>query len=277
MADSNGGGNKKILGLTPTGLLLAGGGALAVFFGYRYLKSRQTSTTTGASTPLGVGTTVPFAITSTTAAETAAPTTYSAWVDKVLKTIQTYVHTPAFGSATAFNAINAWQSGQCISTGGYKFLTSVFTQLGLPPDAIDYPLTVCKTATTTTTTTTTTKTTTGTTKTKTTLGTILKGIIGNRSGKSTAPTASSSATPVQVAVATFASGTYFVLGGFLSTGRYTGWNTTSPVYFTWTGNGTPTQGSPPAGAKGVVAYTNGSLSSIGHHSSTTPSWSKGYT
>lgn len=74
---------------------------------------------------------------------------------------------------------------------------------------------------------------------------------------------------------------YDVLGHFLPTGKYTGFNVGggAPVLFTWTGQGTPQQGAPPKGAQGVVVYTPTSTPTklIGGHQSSTPTWSQGYT
>lgn len=75
---------------------------------------------------------------------------------------------------------------------------------------------------------------------------------------------------------------YDVLGTFKTTGAYTGYNVGggAPVYFTWTGNGTPTQGAPPKGSKGVVVYTPTSTPKTlvsPTHVTVNPSWSQGYT
>lgn len=85
-----------------------------------------------------------------------------------------------------------------------------------------------------------------------------------------------------ISEATFGGEEYDVLGGFEATGKYSGWNvsTDEPVDFTWTGQGTPELGAPPAGATGVVAYTPASTprSDIGNHTAgVVPGWSQGYT
>lgn len=84
----------------------------------------------------------------------------------------------------------------------------------------------------------------------------------------------------QVTTTNLAGGTYDVLGGFHGA-QYTGYNvsTGEPVYFTYTGQGTPQQGPPPAGASGVVLYTPTStpITKIGNHVNNVPAWSKGYT
>lgn len=56
---------------------------------------------------------------------------------------------------------------------------------------------------------------------------------------------------------TLAGNEYYVLGGTQATSDTQQYNVSggAPVYFTWTGNGTPTQGAPPSNAQGVVAYT----------------------
>ncbi len=80
---------------------------------------------------------------------------------------------------------------------------------------------------------------------------------------------------------TLGGATWYVLGGFQTTGAYKGLNVsgTKEVAFTWTGHGTPTVGPPPAGATGVVAYTpvTTPTSDIGNPSDNVPSWSRGYT
>lgn len=97
---------------------------------------------------------------------------------------------------------------------------------------------------------------------------------------SAAQTTQASAAP-QYATTALGGADYYILGGFQATGRYSGENvsTNEPVFFTWTGSGAPTQGAPPAGAAGVVAYTPTStpVADIGNPSDNVPTWAQGYT
>lgn len=152
---SGGSKGKKVLGQSPTAWAVEGVAAVTLLLLYRWWRSRSAGTsagTAGAATPLEGGTGgIPVAITSSTTAVTSAPSTFTAWVNKALTMVTQLAKTTSFGVATAYDAITAWQAGQCVSHAGYTYISGLIGNLGLPPDGVNYPLSVCKTSTATTT------------------------------------------------------------------------------------------------------------------------------
>ena len=147
-APAKAGGKKKV---SATTWALAGGGVLALYFGYRYLRSRSaagSSVSGGAATGLSGGGTVPATLT-LPGTTTTAPTTFTAWLKRALATVTT----GTYGNATFLNDLNAWLTGRCVSTGGFAALSHILGSLGPPPNRAGSTssIVVCKTGATTTT------------------------------------------------------------------------------------------------------------------------------
>lgn len=137
---------KKYLGQTPLAWGLEIGAAVVLFLLYRRYRSSSGSTTggtaSGPSTALLGGSTVPAAVTSTATTQS-TPSSFSAWVDAALATLAKLAPTSSFTTASAYDAITSWQNGQCVSHAGFSYLSTLISKLGLPPDGIAYPVTVC--------------------------------------------------------------------------------------------------------------------------------------
>jgi hypothetical protein len=142
-------GGKKILGMSPTTAALVGGGTLIVgYFGYKYLKSRS-STTSSVTTGTTAGGTIPASLSMTPGSSstggTAAPATFTAWIKKAFAA----TNISGYNYATFLNDVNAWLTGQCVSSNGYKALNSVLPTLGAPTNraGATSKITVCSTRT----------------------------------------------------------------------------------------------------------------------------------
>lgn len=123
------------------GIAVVGGAVL--YFGYRWYEDRKAA----ASTSTEGGTVVPSATTGAVSGTSAtpgttSPTTLSEWIEAAVKgTGLTF--------AKFYNAVTDWQNGQSVTATGYAEISKALSTYGLPPNAIDYPLTVASGSTTT--------------------------------------------------------------------------------------------------------------------------------
>ena len=130
MAEAPKTGGKKVLGMSPGTAAAVGAGVLLVaVLGYKYL--HRSSSATGTA-PVGTtaGGTIPASLSVTPGSVTAAPTTFTQWLQKAY----TEAGISGYGYATLSNDVNAWLTGQCVSANGYKALNTVLPILGAPPN-----------------------------------------------------------------------------------------------------------------------------------------------
>lgn len=145
MADAPKTGGKKVLGMSPGTAAAIGAGVLLVaVLGYKYLHHSSAAVTAGTA-PIGTtaGGTIPASLSVTPGSVTAAPKTFTAWMQKAFS----QAGIPGYGYATLSNDVNAWLTGQCVSANGYKALNSVLPVLGAPPNraGTTSKITVCST------------------------------------------------------------------------------------------------------------------------------------
>ena len=238
MAEAPKTGGKKVLGMSPGTAAAVGAGVLLVaVLGYKYLH-RSSSTSTA---PVGTtaGGTIPASLSVTPGSVTAAPTTFTQWLQKAY----TEAGIAGYGYATLSNDVNSWLTGQCVSANGYKALNTVLPILGAPLNraGTTSKILVCSTRGGTTGT----KTTGGTTGTKTTGGTKNNG--GGMLTKAIAnllPGAFSTATKTSPygkgatgwTGALSAAGSTTNIASFGLTYKGSKYNVYEPAYSTWTAN-----------------------------------------
>lgn len=130
---------KKVLGQTPTMWAVEGAAGLGLYLLWRWYKSRESTSTTSTEG----GGAVPAVEVVTGAAKTSTSTSsissLSDWIEKLISSTKAT-------AAEAYNEVNAWQSGYCVSSAGYSLISKGLSSLGLPPGSTSAPLTVCKTS-----------------------------------------------------------------------------------------------------------------------------------
>lgn len=139
MADApkkkSGGGNaltKKAGPLPRWGWVAVGGG---VYLVYRYIKARETASSTTAASGTTGGDLIPndIGLPSTTSAASGAGTfsSIAAWTQAALD----FGSTNGLDAGDALNQIQAYLNGNCVSQAGYNFLSAAFANasIGLPP------------------------------------------------------------------------------------------------------------------------------------------------
>lgn len=253
-------GGKKVLGLHGSTWALVGGGALALFFGYRFLHNRSASSSGAGATALSGGSSIPTAVT-LPGTTTTKPTTFTAWITRALALVTTHT----YNNAAAYSDITRWLDGQCVSAAGYNAISTILGSLGTPPNgAHPGTITVCGKTTGT-----------GGTTTGGSSGSGGSSASGTGGTSTPAPTTTPSKNTTVSAIlgktinqAVLAGRTFYVLGSGSGV-NYTGWNVLpgTRVFFTWKGNGTPTLGPPPATATTVTVYTTSTtpIQHISHH------------
>ena len=129
---------KKYGPLTGRGWLLTGVGVAGVYFIYTKIKGGSASGASRASTALTGGTTIPAgnSVTNPTAANT-----FQGWVDQGLS----YLTGTGLNPTDAYNAIQNWINGVCLTPAQYSGLGSYLSSAGTPPGYSSSlpPLTVC--------------------------------------------------------------------------------------------------------------------------------------
>jgi hypothetical protein len=139
MADApkkSGGANaltKKAGPLPRWGWVAVGGGAYLV---YRFLKARSAAASNTAASGTTGGTLIPNDIglpSTSTAAGQGSFSSVASWTQAALD----FGSSNGLDPGTAFNQIQAYLNGNCVSQAGYNFLSSAFanTSIGLPPAA----------------------------------------------------------------------------------------------------------------------------------------------
>ena len=133
----------KRTGLNKTTWALIAGGTLAAVLIVKRLRSSSSST--GASTALTGGTSIPAP--SGTSPVSAPLNTLGQWIDAGLSSGTT----ATYNAGALSNDITSWLNGGCVTTGGYNVISSLLESNGLPPGYASAPtLSVCPDATTTT-------------------------------------------------------------------------------------------------------------------------------
>jgi hypothetical protein len=136
---ASGGGNvltKKAGPLPRWGWIAVGGGT---YLAYRFLKARSAAASSTAASGTTGGTTIPAGdIEAATSAASGSQGTFSsvaAWTQAALD----FGTGNGLSGADAFNQIQAYLNGNCVSQAGYNFLSSVFasSSVGLPPAAFN--------------------------------------------------------------------------------------------------------------------------------------------
>lgn len=134
---------KKVGPLPLWGWIAVGGG---VYVAYRFVKSRESASASTAASGLTGGTTIP-----TDTGQPAGLPTFNSLADWEQAAIATITNNSQLGTAGAFNGLQDWLNGGCVSQDQYNAISAALGSVGLPPGSgTSTPtLSVCPTETTT--------------------------------------------------------------------------------------------------------------------------------